>query len=294
MSAGVALAAAASPFTSASAAQSPRTQMRAALNDAVQRRDIPAMIACRDDARSVRVITDAERLDAEEIMRRADRAIGVAIRRGQADGTIRRSGRHRPETAGTPSATDYISKNELYPGGNGRSTGLYQLTDGVTDEAFEAALAAARAEGSLSRVAVGRHLLAAQVPADTDGPHPGDRSFAAIGQRLDVLRVMANDGCTSHQIGDRLGRSPHYVRELARREGIVISGDETTGKRRPNDSRRIVDETAATLEGLAMGLRSADLSDLDPALIQGWAASLARSLPVLTRLKRELTRKATQ
>jgi hypothetical protein len=75
-------------------------------------------------------------LSATEIVRRAERGIGVAIRRGQDGGTIRGNG--RPETfhqgeSSLPSPTDFASKGELYGGGNGGKAGIYAVTDGVSD-----------------------------------------------------------------------------------------------------------------------------------------------------------------
>lgn len=301
-------------FTAVGDVQDACDQIRGRLAEVAGRGDIPAILACRDAADDVRAavcgnLFGAEgRLIAEELQRRCERAIGVALRGGQAAGTIASHGRPGPRVAGRPSPTDYVSRNDLYPGGNGRSAGIYDLTDGITDEAFEAALGAGRAEGVLTRVGVARRLGFDHVVLPRHGrrpaapkvhgaPDPGDRSFVAIGRRLDVIREMAGNGSTSEQIADVIGRSAGYIRDLARGEGIVISGDQVTRKGRSHDSRRVVGETVAALEGLAMGVGLVDLGglgDLDRALIQGWVTSLARSLPVLTRMRRDLTKEITQ
>lgn len=267
--------------------------------------DIPAILACRTTAAEIRVaVRDAHlgaeaRLAAAELLRRGERALGLALRAGQEAGTIQTRGGHSLDAPGVPCATDYVSRNDLYPGGNGRSAGIYDLTDGVADEAFEAALAAGRAEGILTRVSVARRLgfdhvvipngaRRPAVPDYPDAPDPGDRSFAAIGQRLDIIRAMAAEGNSSRQIADVTGRAPGYVRDVARREGIAIPGDEVTHKSHEHDSDRIVQGTVAALEGLAMGVRLVEPADLDQALIEGWVTSLTQSIRAINRLKRDL------
>lgn len=108
----------------------------------------------RKVAEAVRVYTmqkqlgkDAQ-LSASEIVRRAERGIVVAIRRGQENGKIRRQHEHEgnQHTAlgqgvdnrlSKPSPTDYAKSHELSGGGN--QPGIYDLTDGVSDEDFYAA-----------------------------------------------------------------------------------------------------------------------------------------------------------
>jgi hypothetical protein len=280
-------------------------QVRLRLGEAAMRGDIPAICGCRAAAEDIRVaVRDAHlgpeaRLAAAELQRRGDRTLGVALRAGQAAGTIQTRGGHSLDALGIPCATDYVSRNDLYPGGNGRSAGIYNLADGITDEAFEAALAAGRAQGVLSRVSVARRLgfdhvvipdggRRPAVPDYPDAPDPGDRSFAAIGQRLGVIRGMAAGGHTSRQIADAIGRSEPYVRDLIRREAIVIPADEVTRKNHGRDSDQIVQGTVAALEGLAMGVEFVDPADLDPALIHGWVTSLTRTTRAINRLKRDL------
>ena len=85
---------------------------------------------------------DAE-LSAAEIVRRAERCIGLAIRGGQEEGTIgrRKDNRYTLRNGHTgvvkTSPTEYASGDEL--NGNGRQPGLYSMADDVTDEQFEEA-----------------------------------------------------------------------------------------------------------------------------------------------------------
>lgn len=106
--------------------------------------------------------------DAVEMLRRAERALGLAIRRGQQAGEIetrhdatlratqsredRRTGAVTVVTKTRP--MDYLTRSE-----RSHSNGdVFDLTDGVTDRCFEEALAAARAEGNLSRANVVRKV----------------------------------------------------------------------------------------------------------------------------------------
>lgn len=101
-------------------------------------------------------------LDATEMVRRAERGIGVAIRNGQSAGVIKTQGQgggqpphsQRPRVDSDKLApTDFASNSEL----SGNHTGIYSITDGVTDERFEQAIADAKDERNLSRANVSRH-----------------------------------------------------------------------------------------------------------------------------------------
>lgn len=121
------------------------------------------------------------RLDADEFMRRAERLLGLAIREGQARGEIRRQGQVGPGRANQFGAceehvehmifarpTDYASTTEL--SGAGRSRGIYAMTDNVTDEVFEWALAEGRREGNLSRAAIARACYTPDAPVASEDP----------------------------------------------------------------------------------------------------------------------------
>jgi len=105
-------------------------------------------------------------LDAQEMVRRAEYALGKAIRKGQAEGTV--ATRKDSLIPGGPGAldvdhpdneikprpvTDFAPRGELY--GSQRATGVLDLADaGEAD--FDAAIDEAKAEGNLSRANVAR------------------------------------------------------------------------------------------------------------------------------------------
>lgn len=97
-------------------------------------------------------------LEAQMQQRRWERALGAAIREGQAAGEIRSNGQHA-SCGAVSSPSDYAKQADLtHP-----ERGIYALTDSATDEQFDAALSEARDDGNMSRANVVRKLKAANV-----------------------------------------------------------------------------------------------------------------------------------
>ena len=143
---------------------------KAWLREALEHGEIEQIAEIKSQAEAVRVYTAQKQLGkdaqlaAAEIVRRAERGIGLAIRRGQQDRQIRRRGDRAGQVGGNgddntifPSKTgpaDYASAGEL----RGNGAGIYHLTDGVPEDDFEEALATAKAERDLSRANVVRKI----------------------------------------------------------------------------------------------------------------------------------------
>jgi hypothetical protein len=269
------------------------------LREALDRGDIDQIAECKSQAEAIRVYTmsrqlgkDAQ-LSATEIVRRAERGIGVAIRRGQAEGTIKRRGQGggQPPRGARPrgdtslsSPTDFATHGELH--GNS-SDGIYDMTDDVTDEQFEDAIGEAKAEGNLSRANVvrkSRQRPTRRATSQDQVPDPADRSSQAAARRLELIRRWAAQGCSSRQMAGLLGKRDEVIQQIAREHGIGIPADEVVSRTRRLDSNRIVRETVHALEGLAMGAGLVMPADLDTAEIPAWTASLTDSLQALNRL----------
>lgn len=276
---------------------------KAWLREALEHGEIEQIAEIKSQAEAVRVYTAQKQLGkdaqlaAAEVVRRAERGIGVAIRRGQQNGQIRRRGDRggRAEANGDdntildakPGPADYASTGEL----RGNGAGIYQLTDGVSDADFEDALSEAKGEGNLARANVARKLR--QRRADPAGsgaqvPDPADRSPEAAARRRELIGELAVTGMTSAQIGDRLGISAGRVRQVAREHGITIQADAVVGRARRLDSNRIVRETVHSLEGMVMAVELADPAALDPPAAGEWAASMSRSLRTLSKFVRQM------
>ena len=104
------------------------------------------------------LIDDAE-LSAAEIVRRAERCIGLAIRKGQEEGRIAQRGDigARGGKVGSRRGGHLGRTSEIF-GSRDEGTDTYAMTDGVTDAQFESAISEAKAEGNLSRANVVRKV----------------------------------------------------------------------------------------------------------------------------------------
>jgi hypothetical protein len=277
---------------------------RALLRQALEAGEIGQIAEVKSQAEAVRVYTrqrqlgrDAE-LAAAEIVRRAERGIGLAIRRAQQQGKIARrgdrGGRGAPGVyGGNPGDTrgDHLGSAAAFFKHPSERAGAYAMADGATDGEFEEALAAARAEGNLSRANVVRKIRQpGHRPPGPCSPVPGSAGEpeASEGDRRELITVHAARGMSSHQIAARLGIADARVREIAREHCIEIPADVVTGRARRHDSNRIVRQTIHALEGLALAVELADPAALDPAEAAEWAASMTRSIRILSKFARQM------
>jgi hypothetical protein len=256
------------------------------LTHALDHGDIEQIVELKSQAEAIRVYTaqkqlgkDAE-LSAAEVVRRAERGIGLAIRKGQEAGEIRK----RCENGGR---TEYRERHEhLAPEENkvspkafvantSEGVAIYAVTDDVSDEQFESAIEQAKDEGNLSRANVVRKVR------NITGPETPAERRAKIAE-------LAGQGYSSPQISERIGILPVTVRRIAREESVEIPADLATSKTRRHDSNRIARETVHALEGLAIGVNLIDPDDLDRREIHDWASSLTSSIRVLNRLVKQM------
>jgi hypothetical protein len=271
------------------------------LREALAAGEIERIAEVRSQAEAVRVYTRQKQLGREaelaaaEIVRRAERGIGVAIRRAQQQGRIARRGDRGSRGApgmrgGNPGDTrgDHLGSAAPFFKHPSERAGAYAMADGATDGEFEDALAAAKAEGNMSRANVvrkigqrGRRSASAGEPA------------AGGGDYWELIARHAARGMSSPQIAARLRIGDQRVRQIARQHSIEIRADLVTGRARRHDSDRIVRQTAHALEGLAMCVQLADPAGLDAGQADEWAASLSRSLRVLARFVRQLKEVST-
>lgn len=276
---------------------------KAWLQEVLEHGDIEQIAEIKSQAEAVRVYTmqkqlgkDAE-LSAAEIVRRAERGIGLAIRKGQESGCIRRQGQGggQPPRSSRPRIDGTRSSPAEHAGEGQARADIYAMADGVPDESFEDALAEAKAEGNLSRSNVVRKIRTRRSPraASEPAPEPADRSPAAVQARCELIGRCAAERMSSRQIAGLLGVSDQRVRELAREHGIEIPADAVVGRTRRLDSARIVRTAAETLEGLVTDIALASIAELDPADAAGWAASIARSARALSRFARKITQEVS-
>jgi hypothetical protein len=235
-------------------------------------------------------------LDALEMVRRAERGIGLAIRNGQESGTMAKRGDigapGRKDchggAAGSSRAEDLDRPSDFFSGG-GTQAETYAMTDDVPDDQFEEALAEARDEGNLSRRNVIRKIHGS--PPER-GDTPTRRS--PVRDRVERIRSLSEQRFTSRQISSQLGITPEYTRELARRHGVEIPADRVIGKTKHIDPQRVIRETVYALEGLRQGLNLVSTEDMDefaPEQVREWLSSLNESLRCLRHLVKELNQR---
>ena len=250
--------------------------------------DIEQIVELKSQAEAVRIYTmqkqlgkDAE-LSAAEIVRRAERGLGLAIRKQQEEGCMLRTGETQRRPSRHPAVVGEQDGRKPSPkdflGGSHETVDVYSLTDDVSDEQFTAALDDARAEENLTRANVIR-----KVRGIKNGETPADRRRK--------IAELAEQGWTSRQIGKQVGIGDDRVRLVAREHGIDIPADRLVGKTRRIDAERIIRETVNSLEGLCLGvelLEPEHFEQLDPGEARRWSESLARSGRIINQLRKEL------
>lgn len=215
--------------------------------------------------------------DATEMVRRAEYALGKAIRKGQEEGTIHtREGGGQRWSAGAAdqkeSVYDFAKHSDLYGDGRAGGNGIYAMADNApTEQDFEDALTEAREEGNLSRANVVRKIK-------------GEDSGTTRDQRAEQIARLAREGYTSKQIAPKVGYSrDDLVRQVARDYGIDIPADRVTSRRRRLDADRILSGAAESVSAAAYSLQQIDPLDLDQEAAQEWVDSLTESLTALRK-----------
>lgn len=237
-------------------------------------------------------------LDAQEMVRRAEYALGRAIRRGQADGTIAKPGdiggvgtpgvvgslpgssRRNAHLLARPS--DFAAKHELSPGAN--QPGIYALADHAEPEEFEAALAEAKAEGNPSRANVVRKIKG--------------QPFAGVitrDMRAEVIRNLAEQGYSSRQMPERVGVSEESIRQIARDFDIEIPADKVVAGTRRTNHTEVMENFVTKVENTVSAFQYIDLNEVEfNGQADDWVASLAASISTLTRIKKQIAKEATR
>lgn len=224
-------------------------------------------------------------LDAQEMVRRAEYALGKAIRKGQAEGSVRSRGQivrhfnrwggdvHDTDNSTKASPEDFAPMSEL-SGSSGN--GIYALADGADDDSFDKALDQAKAEGDLSRANVVRKIRGQTGQHETRD------------QRADIIRKLAAEGWSSSQMTDRVGIAEQAVRQIARDYGIGIPADRALNKQRRVNSNDVVENLVIGLEGSVMSLDLINRDDIDRERAADWASSLSESLRKLNRFAKQI------
>lgn len=227
--------------------------------------------------------------DAVEMVRRAEYALGKAIRKGQAEGTVARRGQGGANPPGSKRdrvdsgislPTEFASSDEL----SGNQTGIYAISDGVEPDQFDEALGKAKEEHNVSRANLVRKLKG-QDSAPAKLPEA---------KRVEQITELTERARSVAQIAAEIGVTEEHVRVIANRNNI-----ETVDKRLGHGSIR--NPKSAEVAGrIISGLKTTaeisiplvHIADLDPAQCKDWASSLAASIRSLNRFRRQLEGRA--
>lgn len=267
---------------------------KAWLTQAIEQGDLESLVEIKSQAEAIRIYTTQKQLGidaqlaAQEIVRRAERGIGLAIRAGQQAGEISRRARHidgngHPISNELVRPTDFATAAELSSDG----AGIYAITDNVSDDQFEEAMTAAKDERNLSRANVVRKITES---SERVAGLARDRTRGSRARRAEVIREMAAQAHNVAQICAATGIGEELVREIARTEGIEIPAEELRRGTRRIDPNRVVETTVTTLEGVASSLDLIweDFAQLDLSQAEWWVTSLSSSLRALHRLNKQL------
>ena len=175
--------------------------------------------------------------DAALMVRRAERGVGKAIRKGQEEGTVGKQGRtiRRPgHHVGQPEmmpVSEMAGRAELH--GDKNTGGIYAMTDGVSDEQFEEALDAAKTEGNPSRANVVRKIRREESqPTKTPPPAPDTHTRPQPpkygGNRLKHLALLNNAVNAGNGLAFGLNELQELDTSVTAEEARRLSSDLTT------------------------------------------------------------------
>lgn len=209
-------------------------------------------------------------LDAQEMVRRAERGVGLAIRKGQAEGTINRIGQHayagNQHEAVLPDSKKSSVTDYLVNGSDVNAT--YAVTDDVTDEQFDAAIDAAKGEGNMSRANVVRKVRDIK-----------DGTVETRDQRAKKIAELAASGHSTRQIAPLVGIGESAVSNIVRDYGIHVPADALVKGTRRIRTPEVIENVIGTLDAATFSLGL-----INPSEVQGEQIdSLIQSISALRR-----------
>lgn len=117
-------------------------------------------------------------LDAQLVLRLAERAVGKAVRRAQAAGKIGSLGSNNNRSVKLPSPMPYV-------GAGNTAHGIYMLADDISDTQFSQLLKEAREEGKLSR-----GYLVRMIEQMRSGKKTGTRRGLVVDQAREIAEQL--------------------------------------------------------------------------------------------------------
>lgn len=241
----------------------------AIIAEASEVQDIPTLEEMRARTAAITAYLSRKNKDAAKAMNAADLALKVRI--GELLGPADHQGQR----------TDLSPAGDKSPGISRRQVFKFRQMAEYKDvpEVAEAI------ENGESQNEVLRRIDAAKAkhPMPVD---PSSKTRAAVEARIAKARKMAAEGYTSHQISDAIGvkNFSHFKAT----HGIEVPADAVVGPRTKVDANRVIQESASTLEGVAMGLDLIDAEQIDPDSLEGLCASMYESIRQITKFYKRM------
>lgn len=270
------------------------------LAQALEHGDIDQIVELKSQAEAIRVYTaqkqlgkDAE-LSAAEIVRRAERGLGLAVKRGQDNDKI-----ETPTTAAiareaqargcdAPPCSETRRKAREFFAHSNEETAARSMAE-TSDEEFDAAIEEAKAESNLSRANVVRKAAQKRIVSASDKADSDFSPAAAAKRRERIPGSLAGKAYTfppDRSRGGRVRRPGSSYREgTGHRDPGGCGGREDPAHRTPTASspKPSVLWKASPSASISWTRRPST-----GARIEQWSTSLADSLRTINRLARQL------
>ncbi len=253
-----------------------------ATDPARQVSEFKAFIATVAETSKQLKLSQAIQHDSEIMVRRAERALGQAIKTGQERGEIRAHGKQENrgnryvesrELSNTQvskaSPYDYASHAELYGDGSVGGTGVYAMAE-PDDDTFEQALEDAKSEGNVSRRNVMRKARGEESKSPkrkTSDEAPAETERPSREEQWEEVARLAERRLTSDQIHSKLrmySEAPTF-RKYAKERGIEFPADKFVGRGGHKfDTRRALESIVSEMHATAMAYPLIDLTQISP------------------------------
>jgi hypothetical protein len=246
-----------------------------ATNPAQDVAEFKAFVATVAEAAKQKKLSEGIQLDAVEMVRRSERALGVAIRQGQEAGEISTKADGAAIRDLRADSTK-VSARSFFDGRTHEQNDAYAMTDGVSDEQFEQALAEAKDEGNLSRANVVRKVAKLSTFREEQDA------------KWERVELLANSGVTSAQIAREVGMSEQGLREASRKRGIAFPADKIVGRTRRINPLDVLERIVVSLEGDVSVLGLVTYDDVTPEQAGEWLERLTEPLREIRRMQSRL------
>jgi len=235
--------------------------------------EFKAFVATVAEAAKQKKLSEEIQLDAVEMVRRSERALGIAVRQGQEAGEIAKPGgdQRRGPTASVDAVA--ISPKSFF-GTRKEYDDTYAMTDLASDEQFETALESAKGEGNLSRANVVRKVAEISTFREKQSDKWG------------TVTELAAQGFTSPQIAKTVGMTEEGLRAAARKKGIAFPADKlTTGR---IDPLYVIEQIVLGLEVTQSSLDLVSFEDVTPQQASEWLERLTDPMRAIKRMQTAL------